>query len=163
MPAQYCLPNVTAGEWYVSAVATADSTDPEPWTQRSLLLGGGDPVTVDDDSTNGSDLALRPRRRTDLPVLYAVPNLEPQVANPEPQVANLEPQDANLAPDVAGRESQVVAGSFQAAASRRSARGSPSEPRRRPGEPPALGNLKVHHGLRACLQSSRIDSDWRQK
>lgn len=96
-PARYCLPNVTAGEWYVSAVATADTTDPEPWTQRSLLLGGGDPVTVDDDATSAFDIPLRPRRKTDLPVLYAVPNLEPQIAN---------------------RDIKVVAGPLHAAASR---------------------------------------------
>ena len=96
-PARYCLPSITAGQWYVSAVATADTTDPEPWTRRSLLLGGGDPVTVDDDSTCAFDIALRPRRKTDLPVLYTVPNLEPQVAN---------------------RESQIGAGPLQAAGSR---------------------------------------------
>jgi len=142
VPARYCLPNVTAGEWYVSAVATADTTDPEPWTRRSLLLGGGDPVTVDDDSTSAFDIALRPRRKTDLPVLYAVPNLEPQVAN---------------------RGSQVVAGPLQAAASRlersRIAVGAASSG----GEPPALGNLEVPRRPPACLQSSRVDSGWRRQ
>ena len=87
VPARYCLPEVSAGEWYVSAVATADTIDPEPWTQRSLLLGGGDPVTVADDSTSAFDLALSPRCKTDLPVLYAVPNLEPEIVNRAAQVA----------------------------------------------------------------------------
>nr|WP_239062677.1 helix-turn-helix transcriptional regulator [Streptomyces sp. SID13031] len=75
---RYCLPDVTPGLWYIRAVATADSADPEPWTRRSLLLGGVDPVTVIDKSTNIVGIALRPRRETDLPVLYAVPDLEPR-------------------------------------------------------------------------------------
>lgn len=79
-PARYCLPAVTDGVWYVSAVATADSVDPEPWTRRSLLLGGGDPVTVDDASTAMVSLSLRPRGRAAAPILYAIPNLEPQLA-----------------------------------------------------------------------------------
>jgi AraC family transcriptional regulator len=76
--ARYCLPDVPPGLWFIRAVATADSADPEPWTQRSLLLGGVDPVTVLDRSTSIVGIALRPRRMTDLPVLYAVPDLEPQ-------------------------------------------------------------------------------------
>jgi AraC family transcriptional regulator len=104
VPARYCLPDVTAGQWYVSAVATADTIDPEPWTQRSLLLGGGDPITVADGSTRGLDLALCSRRKTDLPVLYAVPNLEPELANRDPQVGK--------------GESQLVPGPHRAAASR---------------------------------------------
>ena len=85
---RYRLPQVTPGLWYIRAVATADSADPEPWTRRSLLLGGVDPVTVKDRSTSVVDIALRPRRMTDLPVLYAVPELEPHgmghQAQPEP-------------------------------------------------------------------------------
>ena len=75
---RYCLPDVTPGLWFIRAVATADSTDPEPWTRRSLLLGGGDPVTITDKSTSVVGIALRVRCMTDLPVLYAVPELEPQ-------------------------------------------------------------------------------------
>jgi AraC family transcriptional regulator len=76
--ARYCLPAVTPGLWFIRAVATADSTDPEPWTRRSVLLGGVDPVTVIDKSTSVVGIALRPRCITDLPVLYAVPDLESQ-------------------------------------------------------------------------------------
>lgn len=100
VPTRYCLPDVTAGEWYVSAVATADTTDPEPWTRRALLLGGGDPVTVAEDSISVFDIALAPRRKTDLPVLYAVPNLEPE--------ADLETQPANRKPPITKGESQVA-------------------------------------------------------
>jgi hypothetical protein len=75
---RYCLPEVTPGLWFIRAVAAADSADPEPWTRRSLLLGGDDPVTVTDKSTSVVGIALRVRRMTDLPVLYAVPELESQ-------------------------------------------------------------------------------------
>jgi AraC family transcriptional regulator len=74
---RYCLPGVTPGLWFIRAVATADSADPEPWTRRSVLLGGVDPVTVTDKSTSVVGIALRARCMTDLPVLYAVPTLEP--------------------------------------------------------------------------------------
>ncbi|MEU4397176.1 AraC family transcriptional regulator [Micromonospora orduensis] len=76
--ARYCLPEVSSGQWYIRAVATADSADPEPWTRRALLLGDVDPVTVTDRSTSIVGIALRPRRMTDLPVLYAIPDLEAQ-------------------------------------------------------------------------------------
>ena len=76
--ARYCLPDVSPGQWYIRAVTTADSTDPEPWTRRSLLLGDVDPVTVTDKSTSVVGIALRPKRMTDLPVLYAIPDLEAQ-------------------------------------------------------------------------------------
>ncbi|MEV7327414.1 helix-turn-helix transcriptional regulator [Micromonospora sp. NPDC093244] len=74
--ARYCLPDVSPGQWFVRAVATADSVDPEPWTRRSLLLGDVDPVTVADRSTSMVGIALRPKRTTDLPILYAIPDLE---------------------------------------------------------------------------------------
>jgi hypothetical protein len=41
-----------------------------------MLLGDVDPVTVSDKSTSVVGIALRPRRVTDLPVLYAIPDLE---------------------------------------------------------------------------------------
>lgn len=77
-PTRYCLPEVASGQWFIAAVAAADSVDPEPWTRRSLLLSGINPVTVTDDSTLSVAIALRPRRFTDLPVLYAIPDLQPQ-------------------------------------------------------------------------------------
>lgn len=82
--AHYCLRDVVPGTWYIRAVATADSIDPEPWTRRSMLLGDVllvgdvDPLTVTDKSTRVVNIALRPRRMTDLPILYAIPDLEPQ-------------------------------------------------------------------------------------
>jgi len=74
---RYRLGDVAPGLWFIRAVATADSTDPEPWTRRSLLVSDVEPVSVADRSTDEVEIALRPRRMTDLPVLYAVPDLEP--------------------------------------------------------------------------------------
>jgi AraC-like DNA-binding protein len=74
-PASYSLGNVPPGTWYVKAVAEADSSDPEPWTRRSLLVGGHGMVSVSAGSVSQRDIALRTRRSTDLPILFAVPSL----------------------------------------------------------------------------------------
>jgi AraC family transcriptional regulator len=74
-PASYSLANVPPGTWHVKAVAEADSSDPEPWTRRSLLVGGQGMVTVTPRSVSQVDITLRTRRPTDLPILFAVPNL----------------------------------------------------------------------------------------
>lgn len=80
-PASYRLAGIPAGEWYILAVAVADSADPEPWTRRSLLVGGqGSSVTVTPGAVSPAVLTLRPRRTTDLPILFAVPDLEPDGA-----------------------------------------------------------------------------------
>lgn len=76
-PARYSLTDVPPGEWFVRAVTAADSTDPEPWTRRCLLVGGQGPVLVSDCAATTVDIAMRPRLRTDLPILFAVPDLEP--------------------------------------------------------------------------------------
>jgi AraC-like DNA-binding protein len=81
---RYCLPGVSPGQWFVRAVATADSIDPEPWTRRSLLLNDVDPVTVTDRSTSVVGIALRPKRMVDLPVLYTIPDLELDSLRSEP-------------------------------------------------------------------------------
>jgi AraC family transcriptional regulator len=75
-PATYLLTNVPPGEWFIRAVAEADSADPEPWTRRSLLVGGQGSVTVTASAVSEADIELRARRPTDLPILFAVPNLE---------------------------------------------------------------------------------------
>ncbi len=74
-PASYSLGNIPPGSWYVKAVAEADSSDPEPWTRRSLLVGGQGLVAVTAGSVSHMDIMLRARRPTDLPILFAVPNL----------------------------------------------------------------------------------------
>jgi hypothetical protein len=76
-PARYSLTGVPPGEWFVRAVTAADSTDPEPWTRRCLLVGGQGPVLVSDSAATIIDIVMRPRLRTDLPILFAVPDLEP--------------------------------------------------------------------------------------
>jgi AraC-like DNA-binding protein len=75
-PASYTLADVPPGEWFIRAVAEADSADPEPWTRRSLLVGGQGSVTVTAGAVSEVDITLRARRPTDLPILFAVPDLE---------------------------------------------------------------------------------------
>lgn len=75
-PSRYRLTDVPEGVWFIHAVAVADSTDPEPWTQRSLLVGGHEAVAVAAGMGILADVSLRPRCLTDLPVLLALPDLE---------------------------------------------------------------------------------------
>jgi hypothetical protein len=70
----YWLPRVPAGRWFLHAVAVADTPEPEPWTRRHLLVGGGDRV----QATLGA-ITLRPRSLTDLPILLALPDLETEL------------------------------------------------------------------------------------
>jgi AraC-like DNA-binding protein len=70
-PRSYWLPKVPDGRWFLHAVAVADTDEPEPWTQRHLLVGGGGQV----QATLGA-ITLRPRSLTDLPALLALPDLE---------------------------------------------------------------------------------------
>lgn len=76
----YRLPGVPAGEWFIRAVAVADSVDPEPWACRSLLIGGEGSVLVAAGAVGTAALSLRRRSGLDLPILYAVPDLEPDGA-----------------------------------------------------------------------------------
>jgi AraC family transcriptional regulator len=68
---EYWLPEVPEGKWYLHALAVADTDEPEPWTRRHLLVGGGGQVRSTLDA-----IALRPRCQTDLPALLALPELE---------------------------------------------------------------------------------------
>jgi len=70
----YWLPKVPDGRWFLHAVAVADTDEPEPWTRRHLLVGGGDQVRA-----NFGAITLRPRSRTDLPALLALPDLEAEL------------------------------------------------------------------------------------
>jgi AraC family transcriptional regulator len=76
-PGRYRLADVPDGTWFIHAVAVADSTDPEPWTRRSLLVGGHDAVAVGAGIGIRVDISLRPKCPTDLPILLALPDLEP--------------------------------------------------------------------------------------
>jgi AraC family transcriptional regulator len=76
----YWLPRVPDGRWYLHAVAVADTDEPEPWTRRHLLVGGGGRVPAaaggqTSKATLGA-ITLRPRTLTDLPALLALPDLE---------------------------------------------------------------------------------------
>jgi AraC-like DNA-binding protein len=75
-PASYRLANIPPGQWFIRAVAESDSADPEPWTRRSLLIGGQGSVMVTADAVSEVNITLRARRPTDLPILFAVPDLE---------------------------------------------------------------------------------------
>jgi AraC family transcriptional regulator len=75
-PASYRLSCVPDGTWFIHAVAVADTGDPEPWTRRSLLVGGCGPLMVAPGAVPRAAIALRPRRPTDLPILLALPDLE---------------------------------------------------------------------------------------
>lgn len=70
----YWLPKVPDGRWFLHAVAVADTDEPEPWTRRHLLVGGGTQVRT----TLGA-ITLRPRSLTDLPALLALPDLEAEL------------------------------------------------------------------------------------
>jgi len=72
----YRLVGVPEGCWFLHAVAVADSVDPEPWTRRALLTSSARPVRVKAGEVTEVSISLRPRRRTDLPVLLALPDLE---------------------------------------------------------------------------------------
>lgn len=87
----YELPEVPHGKWFLRAVAVADNADPEPWTRRALLIGGSGPLRVAADAIIAASIDLRPRRPTDLPILLALPNLEPltQEAEPVPDLREL--------------------------------------------------------------------------
>jgi AraC family transcriptional regulator len=72
----YRLVGVPEGRGFLHAVAVADSIDPEPWTRRALLTSGPSPVQVTAGAVAKVSISLRPRLRTDLPVLLALPDLE---------------------------------------------------------------------------------------
>jgi AraC family transcriptional regulator len=76
----YVLPAVPQGRWFLRAVAVADNAAPEPWTRRILLVGGAGPLTVAADVSINVTIGMRPRQPTDLPILLALPDLEPQRA-----------------------------------------------------------------------------------
>jgi len=78
----YWLPGVPAGRWYLHAVAVADTDEPEPWTQRHLLVCGGRELAGGREPAVGrglGELTLRPRSLTDLPALLALPDLEAEL------------------------------------------------------------------------------------
>jgi AraC family transcriptional regulator len=69
-----CDLRVPAGEWFVHAVAVADTIDPEPWKRRVMLVARRGPVRV--PATARAAISLRPVSPTDLPILFALPDLD---------------------------------------------------------------------------------------
>ena len=92
----YWLPRVPAGRWFLHAVAAADTSEPEPWTQRHLLVGGrelGDGRELGGGKSTQAtlgELTLRPRSLTDLPTLLALPDLEAELDRITHPVAHAE-------------------------------------------------------------------------
>jgi AraC-like DNA-binding protein len=74
----YRLAGAPVGSGFLHAVAVADTVDPEPWTHRALLTSGARPVRVTAGGVTEIPISLRPRCRLDLPVLLALPDLEPE-------------------------------------------------------------------------------------
>jgi AraC family transcriptional regulator len=81
----YRLTGVPHGRWHLRAVAVADTRDPEPWTRRTLLIGGRSLNAT--PGTRWAPLQLRPQQPTDLPILLALPELDPSPAEPAPSAA----------------------------------------------------------------------------
>jgi AraC-like DNA-binding protein len=73
----YLLPCVPDGTWFIHAVGVADSADPEPWTRRTVLVGTSGAVQVSSGEVTRARITMRPRRPGDLPILLALPDLEP--------------------------------------------------------------------------------------
>jgi len=70
---------VPTGEWFIHAVAVADTIDPEPWNRRVLLVARNGPVPAKDGAMTRVAISLRPVSPTDLPILFALPDLEAMV------------------------------------------------------------------------------------
>ena len=83
-PCSFELTGVPHGTWFLRAVAVADGPDPEPWTRRTMLVGGAGPLTIAGDMVLSAGIELRTRRPTDLPILLALPDLEPESADVRP-------------------------------------------------------------------------------
>src|ERR1035437_10220649 len=88
-PSSYRLPNVPRGKWFIHAVGVADSTDPEPWTRRTALVGRHSLVSVPAGPVPRAAFSRRPRRMTDPPVLLALPDLEARTARSVPSEGRL--------------------------------------------------------------------------
>lgn len=86
-PVFFRLAGVPRGQWHLRAVAVADSSDPEPWTRRTMLVGGCDLDAMAD--VRCATLDLRPKQPTDLPILFALPELEPSLEEPTLNSRNL--------------------------------------------------------------------------
>jgi AraC family transcriptional regulator len=101
-PSRYRLLNVPNGVWFLHAVAVADTTDPEPWTRRTLLVGSTNLGLIRPGAGVIADISLRLRRPTDLPILLALPDLDEQ--------ESIEAETAALAAEQAATQVVLRAG-----------------------------------------------------
>ncbi|HEX6521708.1 MAG TPA: AraC family transcriptional regulator [Streptosporangiaceae bacterium] len=85
----YRLVNVPNGVWFIHAVAVADTTEREPWTRRTLLVGSRRLGLLRPGMTVSGDISLRLRRPTDLPILLALPDLETRQHSAEVEMAGI--------------------------------------------------------------------------
>jgi AraC family transcriptional regulator len=99
-PPPYHLPYVPRGKWFIHAVGVADSTDPQPWTRRTALVGTHSPVSVTGGTVAHATMSLRPRRMTDPPVLLALPDLEAWMAGSRSSGGSSEARPISSRPDV---------------------------------------------------------------
>jgi AraC family transcriptional regulator len=67
------LAGVPEGTWFVHALAAAEGTGAPTWDHRGSLVSTAGPVVVSPGARTHVTLALRPRQRTDAPVLLALP------------------------------------------------------------------------------------------
>jgi AraC family transcriptional regulator len=75
-PHPYRLAHVPNGAWFLHVVAVADTTDPEPWTRRTLLVGSRHLGLIRPGTGVTADISLRLRCPTDLPILLGLPDLD---------------------------------------------------------------------------------------
>ena len=78
-PCCYSLEGVPEGSWYLLAVGVADGLGPAARERRTSLVGGrgAATVTVTAGGVTSAAVRLRPCRTVDVPVLLALPELEP--------------------------------------------------------------------------------------
>jgi hypothetical protein len=105
-PHPYQLAHVPNGAWFLHAVAVADTTDPEPWTRRTLLVGSRHLGLIRPGAGVTADISLRLRCPTDLPILLALPDLDEE--------ESIEAETAELVAETAA--TQVVLRARRAAA-----------------------------------------------
>ena len=80
-PSCYRLPEVPEGRWHLLAVAVAAGIGHDPQAVRTALVGGAaQAVSVADGAVTSAALRLRAAGPTDVPVLLALPRLEPPAA-----------------------------------------------------------------------------------
>jgi AraC family transcriptional regulator len=77
-PGDYILNDLPEGRWFIraAAVATTD-VDPRPWNRRPLLVGDCGPIRVCPEvATEEALIWMRPPTKTDLPILFLLPELD---------------------------------------------------------------------------------------